>query len=229
MAGCSLYDSGHNYKPKCDKTLLSAAYLTHIYDKININGYYCRADKPNRGYIFYSDGTCVSFDFKDQFCDTIGYSLTQLMPYIYTMPDVMYYKIYDTFVSSGGAYKIDNNIIKADFYIKRLNGFLARPYWEIYSQQFDIVDKSTLCLSKNIVYDKTGTDTIDTNLLYKFVPVDTIPPSFYVEARKKKWLWDNKDDWKAYKQELKAYKRELKARKDSIDNFQKSQIKESNQ
>ena len=44
-------------------------YNTHISDSIDINGYYCRSDKPNRGYIFYDNGTCVSFDFLDEFRD----------------------------------------------------------------------------------------------------------------------------------------------------------------
>ena len=60
------------------------------------------------------------------------------------------------------------------------------------------------------IYDKEGTDTIYTNMQYNFVHVDTIPSYFHVDARKKKWLWNNKNDWKGYKRELKAYKDSIK-------------------
>lgn len=210
ITGCSLYDSGRGYKSKNERVLLYTGYNTHISDSIDINGYYCRSDKPNRGYIFYDNGTCVSFDFLDEFRDTIGYPLTQLMTYIYTMPDVAYYKTYDTFASTGGTYKVENNTIIADFYIERINGLFHWPYWEIYSQYFNLIDKHMLRLCKTIIYDKEGTDTIYTNMQYNFVHVDTIPSYFHVDARKKKWLWNNKNDWKGYKRELKAYKDSIK-------------------
>ena len=70
--------------------------------------------------------------------------------------------------------------------------------------RFKIIDKNHLLLFSGMWVVSKKEDVPDPyDVLYEFVPAKNLPPSTSFGCKLNKYMWENKADWKAYKQRMK--------------------------
>ncbi len=220
--GCGLFYTAKNFTPQPTLQYKFGNYT----DKINTDGYYYCAsgvyyakkdttetiEKYDMSsnwidymlYIFYKDGTVDHLSFKDNYEIFKGDSLNNIIPYVTKNKEVPFTKSY------GGIYNISNDTLSVEIY-EKANILNISKWYALETRKFIIVDRNTLKLCQ---LSHANNRIVNVYGIYKFVNVDTIPSSYDVDIKKQKWMWENEDEWK-------AYKRELKARKDSLKRARK--------
>ena len=167
---------------------------TGIAKKVNINGYYVVTHKrvgTFEPFILYSDGTFGSIVFKNR--DSLYEQKKQdadLMQEIISSEK--------GFCGAGGYYEIKGDTLEVDkVYRYQLRKVLAKD-------RFKIIDKNHLLLFSGMwVVSKKEDVPEPYDVLYEFVPAKNLPPSTSFGCKLNKYMWENKADWKAYKQRMK--------------------------
>ena len=178
--------------------------LTDIKSKMANNGYYKRNTMPE-AFIFYDDGTLV-------FCnsipnDTVSYRGGSFPPGGYYDQETKRWES-----GSSGVYKIEGDTIYANLYFENSIYFSIRfqLYFQLfmYKLKFRIVDRETIIWCEEHEMDGESARKIHNDTLH-FIPCcSTLPPPDTRIRLKKKWLWEDKKDWKAYKKRFKKQKSE---------------------
>ena len=167
---------------------------TGIAKKVNINGYYVVTHKrvgTFEPFILYSDGTFGNIVFKNR--DSLYEQKkqdTDLMQEIISSEK--------GFCGGGGYYEIKGDTLEVDkVYRYQLRKVLAK-------KRFKIIDKNHLLFFSGMWVVSKKEDVPDHyDVLYEFVPAKNLPPSTSFGCKLNKYMWENKADWKAYKQRMK--------------------------
>ena len=78
---------------------------------------------------------------------------------------------------------------------------------------FKIIDKNHLLLFSGMWVVSKKEDVPDPyDVLYEFVPAKNLPPSTSFGCKLNKYMWENKADWKAYKQIMKQQRKNKEKR-----------------
>ena len=173
----------------------STEYTPLVNDKLNFDGYYYD-DRPNADIEFslYPDGTYLGFCFKDSYFKYKGKSVTDLTSLIWLSDknEPSYY---------GGIYQIVGNTLFIHRYRRDFS-----LCWHLTIEQYEIIDRNTLRLNRMFFISKyAGQRSTECNQIYRFVKASPLPSPFEAKVKSEKWMWDNKEEWKAYKQELQEY------------------------
>ena len=93
--------------------------------------------------------------------------------------------------------------IEVDLYWNyMLRGALVKRY-------FKVLDKNHLLLFQQIWVSPDEADEPDScHILYDFIPAHNLPPSSSFRNKLRRYLWENKKDWKAYKRRMKEMRKE---------------------
>lgn len=197
---------GNNFKRSQQSALFRENMDTHIDSLINIDGYYAGIAEDST-YIKYTN---PPFFYRD---GEFGK--------LYLDDEYLYLKKRDIDITGkysfcSGAYTIKGDTIIADEYTT-----MMWSNWLWYKYKFVVIDRNTLPLieasygyssdnapeniKKNIKkkkeIEKIRVWKVDQ--IYKFVPVKGLPKSD-LWIKRKKWMWENKEEWKRYKKSLKA-------------------------
>ncbi|WP_315548326.1 hypothetical protein [Prevotella koreensis] len=169
----------------------------NIEEKINIDGYYVNTnhkiiyniDKP---FILYNDGTYGNFSFENE--DSIYKQKNDSVDF----KNQLYYGL-------GGYYEVKGDTIEVDAYIYyQLSPLLMKRY-------FKIIDRNHLFFFKEIWVksriDDEPEKPCERAVFFELIPNKRLPPSTKFRSKLKKWIWEDKKDWKNYK---KAYKEAMK-------------------
>lgn len=198
--------------PRDIKKSFSNCYSEYNYNidsLINIDGYYEMSYKSY--YSNPTDSNTTNFIF---FNDGLFY-----FDRIITEPGVPSH--YVEFLSSNEVYKYNNNlrfncwgnyIIKDDTIIAQFinNPSMLTATWSASEYKFKVINKTTieLILMKSIpnqdYYSPVPNKKRETSIA-KFIPLDIIEePNPWI--KRKKWFWNEKEEWKKYRQNLKKDK-----------------------
>lgn len=79
-------------------------------------------------------------------------------------------------------------------------------HWELTKYTIQIINDTTLILSNRDIITKKDTISAKFNWTYHFIPTRTKPQSDVVNIKLKKWLWEDKQEWKNYKKRMKQRK-----------------------
>ncbi len=196
---CKIFYSGNLFTRANQNVLFSKNYQPPI-KNLNIQGYFYRDEIDNlrweRVLVFYKNGIAIDYKIEKSHENIKREQLKDLRPLIGG--------IYTHFI-----YTIRNDTLILDDYLNTCYYCMLR------SRFYVIEDNNTLHYVKYASYDEKGGSTvINENEILHFVPVDTMPDIPELKLKEEKWMWENEDEWK-------AYKRELKARKDSIKRARK--------
>lgn len=180
---------------------------TNISEYIDINGYYTSTSSYHKnrlghyGIFFFDDGTLGDF-----------YTPRTLHPYINKYEkwkkSILILDKDSTF-GYGGYYTICGDTLVADIYTSgQISCGLGRSYYKI-------IDRNHLHLYMfQLIYGKGECYYYPRDIIYEFVPMDSLPDPSNVRIKRKKWMWENKNDWKDYKKKMKErrkmYKKQLK-------------------
>lgn len=166
---------------------------THIDTLININGYYAGVADDSTyirylaPFLFFKDGGFVKFRFEDEYLylkkKNLDLSNKQMSSFT-------------------GSYAIKGDTIICDVYCLYLMS------WEIWQRyKFKIIDRNTLMRCELAYISKTDSTIYKGDgKVYTFIPATGLP-SFDIDIKRKKWMWENKEEWKRYKKSLKAKKK----------------------
>ena len=184
---------------------------THLSQRIRLDGYYMKPGDTlfaesiisrcgeynigikygvfNRNLLFFEDGTTSSFIFKDNtFIEQTNIDMQQSIFYE------------DALWGYGGRYIINQDTIKV-FTVWTSCKPLGYELWE---DTYQIIDSCTL---KHIEFRSRMRGRLDEeykrNEIYKFYEAYNFPKSDDIYIKSKKYFWKNKEDWKAYKQQMK--------------------------
>lgn len=216
LGSCVFFKEYRSFSLNSTRMLFSVDYGSNIDDKINLNGVYLSYNDSTQEFVskvawrgFSTDG--MYFQPDGTVC-----KITYYHPY----PKVFEIKrIDDNFsINSGGIYRIAGDSLYQEIYYRSYE----RYPWELslLKSTYKIIDSHTLKQSKQYA---VNSDTVSLTWsagpryhhVYKFVPFTEEANRIDAKIKKKKWMWENKEDWKAYKRELKAFKKEQKkARKE---------------
>ena len=158
----------------------------NIEEKINIDGYYVNTNHKiiyniDEPFILYNDGTYGDFSFENE--DSIYKKKNDSVDF----KNQLYYGL-------GGYYEVKGDTIEVDAYIYyQLSPLLMKRY-------FKIIDRNHLFFFKEIWVKSRIDDEPEK-------PCERLPPSTKFRSKLKKWIWEDKKDWKNYK---KAYKEAMK-------------------
>lgn len=73
---------------------------------------------------------------------------------------------------------------------------------------FKVLDKNHLLLFQQIWVSPDEADGPDScRILYDFIPAHNLPPSLSFRNKLRRYLWENKKDWKAYKRRMKEMRK----------------------
>ena len=173
---------------------------THIDEKVNIDGYYVRGKNmpgsPLEPFILYTDGTYGGIYFKDE-----DSTYEQKRPHTSLLNEILISK--RGFNAPGGYYKVKNDTIEVNFYLS----YMLRIF--LIKRLFKILDRNHLLFFQQTWVMPKGDNFItDHDVLYQFVPADNLPPSTNFAGKLRRYLWENKKDWKAYKRRMKEVRKE---------------------
>jgi len=178
---------------------------TSIRDVINIDGYYQSIDNTSSGHtgkIFFEDGTCCSFRFKEGVTEDM--KKENLFQAIYSWEQKGQIRW-----GSWGVYKIDRDTIVVQSVVKA--GWFSQP-WSFSEFKYEIIDRQTLkwIYYKSLPADKYDTDnpydrTRSKNIISEFISADSLPSSD-CWLKEEKWIWRNEQDWKNYMEKIKQKK-----------------------
>jgi hypothetical protein len=172
-----------------------------VNEKIENHGYYKGYGKNSihESFIFYNDGTLVLNNRIPG--DTTNYGGGIWPPGSYYNTNINRWDF-----GADGIYEIKGDTIYAHLYFE--NGFYFSKHFYfyfilyMYKLKFVIVNRDTLlwCGMQEI----DSPNTIQFNDTLKFIPASTeLPPPDTRLKLKKRWLWENKKEWKKYKKEWK--------------------------
>ena len=173
---------------------------THIDEKVNIDGYYVREKNmpgsPLEPFILYTDGTYGGIYFRDE-----DSTYEQKRPHTSLLNEILISK--RGFNAPGGYYKVKNDTIEVNFYLS----YMLRIF--LIKRLFKILDRNHLLFFQQTWVMPKGDNFItDHDVLYQFVPADNLPPSTNFAGKLRRYLWENKKDWKAYKRRMKEVRKE---------------------
>lgn len=159
---------------------------THIGRLIETDGYYAGApdDSTYREHVdpfmFYKDGTYGVFHFFHEY------------PFLKMRDLYLPGKIYSWYRDTpGGNYMIKGDTIIADAYC------LLRSRWRLNRLKFKVVARDTLLLYEcetDVSVKGKKTERYKCHQFYIFVPAK-LPLSNFMPIRKKKWMWENQEEW----------------------------------
>lgn len=112
----------------------------------------------------------------------------------------------DCVYEDDGIYSISGDSLIADVYMVN-----DKNQWYLSKHVFRIHDHNTLQLLSvaNINNDNTQhNDYSGSEVFYRLSETSGLPSSFEAMNKREKWLWENKDDWKAYKKDLKKWEKQ---------------------
>lgn len=193
MAGCySIPILPHQFDETVQLPRFKEGVDTHIDSLINTNGYYAGA--PNDStyrehlipFIFYRDATFEMFRFINEY------------PFL-KMKNVYIPGKTRSWLSDiimGGNYIIKGDTIVADMY------YVEKSRWQLDRLYFKAVSRDTLLLfekEKYITKKGKNTQQITMHQYYAFIPA-TLPKSQNATIRKKKWMWEDKEEWRRHKE-----------------------------
>ena len=166
----------------------------NIEKKINIDGYYVNTNDKNyhSPFILYNDGTYGNISFENE--DSIYKQKNDSVDF----KNQLYYGL-------GGYYEVKGDTIEVDAYIYyQLFILLMKRYYKI-------IDRNHLFFFKEIWVmthrDDEQEKPCERAVFYELIPNKRLPPSTKFRSKLKKWIWEDKNDWKNYK---KAYKEAMK-------------------
>ncbi len=145
----------------------------------------------------YPDGTYLEIKYKRHNKNSAGFVLDNLSDKILLLD----HRAQKRFTTSG-IYSVEGDTITVETCSK-----LVFHRWDLYRLKFLVESKDTIKLIQFVSFDGDFNDKyIHTrNETYHFVPCDSLPSSFEALLKKEKWMWDNKKDWKVYKDSFKQY------------------------
>ena len=173
---------------------------THIDEKVNIDGYYVKAigttGSTLEPFILYKDATFGEIYFKNN--DSVR---EQRRANTDLMTQIQHSK--HGFNGFGGYYRMKGDTIEVDLYWNyMLRGTLVKRF-------FKVLDKNHLLLFQQISVSPDEADEPDScRILYDFIPAHNLPPSLSFRNKLRRYLWENKKDWKAYKRRMKEVRKE---------------------
>lgn len=202
FSACNYAWYGHNFVKGQQSALFRENLDTHIDTLIHINGYYAG---------IADDSTYLSYSAPFYFCKDGGFAK------VYFKDEYLYLKkknidVTGKYYLGSGAYSIKGDTLCADWYMLDMCQYILAVKYK-----FKIIDRNTLLLfefsdnyskdnglGKLKSYNKDDTVRVHTeNQIYKFIPVTGLPSSdLYI--KRKKWMWEDKEEWKRYKKSLKA-------------------------
>lgn len=197
LCSCNFALYRNHFQKEWQAGRFQANYTNNIDEMLNIQGYYAPdpydgdSTDSRRAFIFYPDGTYGIGVFLPQSYNLYRKPGINLLENIYH--DEKYY-------CSGGYYSIKGDTIEADEYA------LYMMSWEIWEKLcFKIIDKNTLLVfqQSDDVGSMDSLRTFPRHHVLRYVPTNSIPPATGVYAKKKKWMWHDKKEWKQYKRSLK--------------------------
>ena len=104
----------------------------------------------------------------------------------------------------GGCYELRNDTICLDEYS-------LHPYWwDVVKLHFKIISEDSIELVRKTIINTDWISKVDYHEHYVFVLAKTLPVSDNVRIKKKKWIWRDEKDWKAWKE---RHKRKTKRKK----------------
>ncbi|WP_455096240.1 hypothetical protein [Prevotella koreensis] len=171
----------------------------NIEEKINIDGYYVntnhnRIHKYNNEipFILYNDGTYGDIYLENE--DSIYKQKSDSVDF----KNQLYYGL-------GGYYEVKGDTIEVDTYIHyQLSITLIKRYYKI-------IDMNHLFFFKEIWVmthrDDEEEEPCERAVFFELIPNKCLPPSTKFRSKLRKWIWEDKKDWKNYK---KAYKEAMK-------------------
>ncbi len=178
-----------------------------VENKLSIDGYYYY-DRPFSSGMFalYPDGTYLHFFLDKGMGKYAGKTVSNLDSIIWLPKSRKLEHI-------GGIYKlVDDTLI---IYIFKLENVLKlREAWYYEIEKYEILDKNTLRYFEGISMSK-HVKVYDCNQIYRFVKASPLPSPYEAEVKTKKWIWQNKKDWKAYMIEVNKYL-DRKVAKDTV-------------
>jgi hypothetical protein len=97
----------------------------------------------------------------------------------------------------GGCYDCHDDTIRADTYS-------IHPYWwNLRKLRFTVVSRDTIEIVSMKDYSSEHISEWKTDSLrYTFVPTSSLPDPDDISIKKKKWIWRDEKDWKAYKKRM---------------------------
>ena len=171
-----------------------------ISEKVETMGYYKLFPKIPDAFVFYDDGTIV-------LCDGIPEDTTRFEGRYWPLGS-SYENRPNQWEGTTGVYKIQGDTIYANLYFRNRFYFSSRfniPFvtW-MYKLRFRILDRTRILWIDEHLMDKEHPNPDVKNDTLIFHKAKQLPPP-YTEMKRKRWLWQNKKDWKKYKEEKKTY------------------------
>jgi hypothetical protein len=170
-----------------------------------VKGYY-RTISPfvYGSYLFFEDGTWVNFHFKQGVSELERQKdMVNTIDYDGIRKNQLRWGFY------WGTYRVEKDTIYVYSYYKK-------TMWNVISLselRYKILDKRSLQLfyyreleKSEDKYYETHTPFLKNQSILHFFPVDSIPSSD-CWLKERKWIWQNKLDWKEYKRKIKGQKR----------------------
>lgn len=222
LCSCTMFRDIRLFNEKFQDYLFSSHYDPGINEKIKTNGLYLLYN-DSTGVFVNTPSYVLNQKYEDKyFTYGIGFNTDGSFYYVHYSHTNLFIKDIDgcfdnLILGSDGIYKVKGDYLYADDYLGVYHG--TGTAWELYKWEYNILNDSTLRFRQiirirdNEIVSLLNND--DKKYVYKFVPFSKIPSKNYYMIKEKKWMWENKEDWKAYKRELKAFKKEQKkARKE---------------
>ncbi|MDE5635465.1 MAG: hypothetical protein K2I52_04065 [Muribaculaceae bacterium] len=211
VPGCNIIGPKIGFKKSDIGVKFSSSYNSDFDSKIDIDGYYF-LDEPyeTAAFALYKDGTYLPLYFNLKWIKkNINRSTNKLDSVIWINKERK-----PSF--GGGIYKIEGDTL----YIHSFYKFYSLPWsyiWEYSIEKYIIEDANTLRLVGGVIMDniRSNIRRYEANSIYRFVKASPLPSPFEAEVKTKKWMWENKDDWKAYMIELNKYL-DRKVAKDTV-------------
>lgn len=168
----------------------------HIDDLININGYYM-AKGHYYTFILYKDGSFGEVYFDSRYSNMKGQSGIDFVKYV-NQKNGIYHWVSGYYQLKGDTIEVDRYFI---FQLSRMQSKL----------RFKIINRDELLwIEYEILEDKPIKEV--ENTVFHFVPVSSLPsPETLGGIKFKRWMWENKKDWKDYKLKRKEFLKKKRA------------------
>lgn len=205
LSSCSMFiGSEIGFEPERQSARLSSTYRPNADNKLNIQGYYLPYDPESRrfingiGFILLYDGLVSDFDMFS--CNSIDTVLMKISDEIIDSKTSLY-SVRDC--NSYGVFSISGDTLIIDRYSEDDNNFF-HVYWRLKTDKYKIINSTTL---EEIPTDSDYVENIRRefcgNRIYRFVPATAIQEEYLAPIKYEKWIWQSKDEWKAYRRRSK--------------------------
>jgi hypothetical protein len=184
--------------PKWQECLFYEGKHTGLGEHINLNGYWYEIDRDTLAigpiapiYMFYDDGTCGELWINGDKTDKRLASGEEGVDFNSIFHDGEYWSL-------GSCYVYRNDTICVESYN-------LHPYWWYMTKlRFIVINRDTIELvAKRLYQEESIGEWESESRRYKFVPAHSIPDPDLVLIKRNKWIWRNRNDWKAYKSKMK--------------------------